>query len=92
MWSLREAWVWAVGSAVATRRDALFSSNPGDESPGYGRKPLTRQRELPPSAQAEQRRAAEQQHGARGLGDSRDTKTHKARSRDWIVAAAFSSM
>ena len=58
MWSLREARVWAVRSTVATRRGALFPPNPGDESPGYGRKPLTRQRELPPSAQAEQGRTA----------------------------------
>jgi len=62
------------GSTVAPRRGALLPPNPGDESPGYGRKPLTRQRELPPSAQAEQRRAAEQQHVLAGSGVVRGKK------------------
>ena len=59
-------WVSSLPNRVWER-----GANPGDESPVYGRKPLTRQRELPPSAQAGQRRAAEQQHRARGLA-SRD--------------------
>ena len=32
----------AIGSAVATRRDIHFPPKPGDESPGYVHRPLSR--------------------------------------------------